>query len=52
MLDLSSGAMQEVEEGPGQGDPQVIKLLVQIGDVNVRWAGTYSDVLTLHFTAY
>lgn len=52
LLDLSSGAMQELEARPGLGDPQVSKLLVQIGDVNVRWAGTYSDVLTLHFTAY
>lgn len=51
-LDLSSGAMRELENGPGQGDPHISKLLVQIGKVNAPWAGTYTDVLTLHFTAY
>lgn len=52
MLDLSSGASQAVEPGQGKGDPQISKLLVQIGQVNVPWAGIYKDVLTLHFTAY
>ncbi len=51
-LDLAAGTPQEVEDGPGKGDPHISKLLVEIGVVNVPWAGTYEDVLTLHFTAY
>lgn len=52
LLNLNSGASQEVEDGPGNGVPHISRLLVRIGEVDVPWAGVYKDVLTLHFTAY
>jgi len=52
MLELSSGSAHEVAAGQGAGDPQVMKLLVQIGEVAVPLAGTYTDILTLDFSGY